>query len=335
MSASISSGRTDATHRGNAMFPSLRRTPRKLVVDLWNVCNFACVHCSQDSGPSADTASLPLARFREVLASAYDAGIRGVTLLGGEPTVHGSLPLFLRAAREKMESVGLVSNGWAITPELAQSLEENGCTDVALSVYGHRPDLHDQVTRKPGSLARLCDSAGALRARGIAVRINVVVTALNVEALRTRAFWEFLSGLSPAWVRITNFIASGRGAANAVLGARPADYVRTLETLRRWSFPYRVSMSKFYYEPGAEGPYCADRLGDVPALMRDGELLPCCVLSSVEGVAGWRSGVFSDAETRAACPHITPARVDGFDIRCPMVEVEFRVGPALVVPAMS
>jgi radical SAM protein with 4Fe4S-binding SPASM domain len=61
----------------------------------------------------------------------------------------------------------------------ARRLRELGVEQMQLSVYSHRPEVHDAITKLPGSLKRTVDSIKFLKAQGLKVTLSNVLMTVN------------------------------------------------------------------------------------------------------------------------------------------------------------
>lgn len=162
--------------------------PEKLIIDLWNLCNFECLHCSQSSSPYEPKDDLGLPRFKALVSDVCRYGIEEITIAGGEPTIHQNLGAFITHARTHGLKVGIISNGWKIDGQYAKKLQAWGCNEVALSLYGDSPRTHDRITQRFRSFDRLLSAAQAIHSEGIQLRINLIVTSLIVNRMRLVSF---------------------------------------------------------------------------------------------------------------------------------------------------
>ena len=64
----------------------------------------------------------------------------------------------LEYARAKMFSVKLKTNAVLIHEKEAQRITSLGVESVQVSIYSHRPEVHDAITKLPGSLERSLDA---------------------------------------------------------------------------------------------------------------------------------------------------------------------------------
>jgi len=153
-------------------------------VELTYRCNFACAHCLVDGGrprPAGAEPDLSTAEVLALLADLARLGVFKLTLSGGELTERRDLAPILREARRLGFLVDLKTNGSRLTAARVALLRELGITDVAVSVYSLDPAVHDGITGRPGSLARVLAGLERARAAGLDVRVSLPVMRPNAS----------------------------------------------------------------------------------------------------------------------------------------------------------
>ena len=78
-----------------------------------------------------------------------------------------------------MFNVKVKTNGVMIHEAEAGRLRELGVEQMQLSVYSHRPEVHDAITKLPGSLKRTVESIRFLKSQGLKVTISNVMMTVN------------------------------------------------------------------------------------------------------------------------------------------------------------
>src|SRR5579871_5546249 len=125
--------------------------PLGVHLDLTWRCNERCVHCYLDHD---DQGEMSFGEIDALLPQLADAGVFFLTLSGGEPLLRRDLFDIVRRARQLAFNVKLKTNGILIRECEAALIRELGVDSVQISVYSHRAETHDAITRAPGSLAR-------------------------------------------------------------------------------------------------------------------------------------------------------------------------------------
>lgn len=158
------------------------RTPSRPVSvnwHLWPWCNYGCTFCYA-TFPGIRSI-LPKEEALKVLRLLKEAGCEKVTFAGGEPTLCTYLPDLLRAAKECGLVTMIVTNGTRITEEYLRRIAP--WTDwIAISVDSAREDVEAALGRGVGDHVRVVREAARLvRAFGVRLKVNTVVTALTWE----------------------------------------------------------------------------------------------------------------------------------------------------------
>jgi radical S-adenosyl methionine domain-containing protein 2 len=143
---------------------------------LWKPCNLRCKFCY------ATFHDVPGHLSREdalrLVHALADAGCEKMTFVGGEPTLCPHLADLIRVAHTRRITTAIVTNGARLLPLLATSGEYIDW--VGLSVDSASEQTQAALGRGEGDhVARSMLLADELHLRGIHVKLNTVVTALN------------------------------------------------------------------------------------------------------------------------------------------------------------
>jgi MoaA/NifB/PqqE/SkfB family radical SAM enzyme len=127
----------------------LPRLPLRGSIDLTYRCNNNCRHCWLHVPPTAPEPELSLDEVRRIADEARAMGCREWSISGGEPMLRPDFPEIFDYLTLKSRRYTLNTNGTLITPEIARLLRRRGSKMVAL--YGATAEVHDHITRNPGS----------------------------------------------------------------------------------------------------------------------------------------------------------------------------------------
>jgi radical SAM protein with 4Fe4S-binding SPASM domain len=149
--------------------------PLGIHLDVTYRCNERCVHCYLDHD---DQGEMTTAEIKNILDQLAEAGTFFLTLSGGEVLMRRDFFEILEHARRLMFNVRIKTNGVMIGVAEAQRMRELGVEQVQISVYSHRPEVHDAITKLPGSLKKSIRAIRFLTSQGLKVAIaNVMMTA--------------------------------------------------------------------------------------------------------------------------------------------------------------
>jgi len=148
--------------------------PLSVQLDLTYRCNERCVHCYLDHH---DHGEMTTAEIKDLLDQMAEAGVFYLTISGGEIMMRRDFFAILEHARARTFCIKLKTNGILIGEREADRLKSLGVESVQVSIYSHRPEIHDAITKLPGSLKQSIQAIRRLRARGLRVILaNVLMT---------------------------------------------------------------------------------------------------------------------------------------------------------------
>jgi radical SAM protein with 4Fe4S-binding SPASM domain len=149
--------------------------PISVHLDITYRCNERCVHCYLDHD---DHGEMTTSEIVDILNQLSDAGVFFLTLSGGEVLMRRDFFEIVEHARRLLFNVKVKTNGVMIRESEAQRIRELGVEQVQISVYSHRPEVHDAITKLPGSLKRTIEAIRFLKSQGLKVVIaNVLMTS--------------------------------------------------------------------------------------------------------------------------------------------------------------
>jgi AdoMet-dependent heme synthase len=152
--------------------------PLSVHLDVTYRCNERCVHCYLDHN---DHGEMTTDEIRGVLDQLAEAGVFFLTLSGGEVFMRMDFLDIVEYARSLMFCVKVKTNAFMIREKEAQRLHDLAVNDVQVSIYSHRPEVHDAITLLPGSLERTLAGIRLLRSRGVKVVIANVLMMQNLH----------------------------------------------------------------------------------------------------------------------------------------------------------
>jgi radical SAM protein with 4Fe4S-binding SPASM domain len=158
-----------------------KHQPLSVHFDLTYRCNERCVHCYLDHD---DHGELTTAECLAVMEELAGAGTLFLTFSGGEIFLRPDLYEILAEARRLHFDVSLKTNALLVTEERAARLSEFGVRRVQISVYSDIPEVHDAITKVPGSLQRTLAAIPLLLEQGLQVKLACPLMRENLLAYR-------------------------------------------------------------------------------------------------------------------------------------------------------
>jgi MoaA/NifB/PqqE/SkfB family radical SAM enzyme len=261
--------------------------PRRLTVELTNICNLHCSYCLRDEDALYhDPANfLPVELFTRLAGDARDSmDIEQIMFTGGEPTLHPHFGELLAAVAALDLKCSFVTNGWhfaRIWPLLTEHRE--AVTHVSFSLDGATREAHDHW-RGNGSFERVVRAFSRCWANDLPFNVKVGIrrdTVPQLEAIALFAARLGAAGLSFAHIMPTSIGIEG---ASALTLEERADAEREIALLAR-IFKMRIGVDVGYYNTELVAP-CSALSGVSANINYRGHLSLCCNLSGFRGGNG-------------------------------------------------
>lgn len=254
-------------------------------------CNLSCRFCyagckCSKKGAKREMSTAEVERVLDIVR--HDAEVPSVSWTGGEPLLREDLVELTQHATTLGMRVNLITNGTLVTQEVANQLAESGLRSAQVSLEGPNAQVHDALTRVPGSFERTLAGIRRLIEAGLHVHTNTTLNRINAPHL-----CELIGVIADLGTR--------RLSMNMVIpcGSAPDEevtitYTETAEFIDRAKRRAReVGIEFLWYSPT---PYCiynpiAQRLGGKSCAACDGllsvapngDVLPCSSLPESVG----------------------------------------------------
>ena len=150
--------------------------PISVHLDVTYRCNERCVHCYLDHD---DHGEMTTSEITDLLTQLADAGVFFLTLSGGEVLMRRDFFAIVEHARRLLFNVKVKTNGVMIREPEARRLRDLGVEQMQISVYSHRAEIHDAITKLPGSLKRTVEAIHFLKSQDLKVVIANVLMRGN------------------------------------------------------------------------------------------------------------------------------------------------------------
>ncbi|MDR0289569.1 MAG: radical SAM protein, partial [Treponema sp.] len=178
-------------------------------------CNLQCLHCGSDCMSHAENHDMPFDDFFKAilpLKNAYKPENITVVITGGEPLLHRDLFRGGKTLREHGFHWGIVTNGYAYTPDVHRKLLSAGMESLTISLDGFE-DTHNWLRANKNSYKNAVRALQLITAAsGL---IYDVVTCVNRKNIRELpSFKEFLISKNVKAWRLFTIAPIGRAASN-------------------------------------------------------------------------------------------------------------------------
>ncbi len=155
----------------------------RIDVKVGYLCNNSCLFCVQahNKGKGRDKSTEKIISILEESRKKYEA----VVLTGGEVSIRDDVFDIVAAARDLgYKKIHIQSNGRRFYyRDFCVKMIESGATEFGLALHGHIPELHDYLTRAPGSFLATLRGIRNLVELGQSVMTNTVITKSNYRHL--------------------------------------------------------------------------------------------------------------------------------------------------------
>lgn len=145
--------------------------------DLTYSCNLNCVHCYI---VRENRSILKVDEVKDILEQLAKAGVLYLTISGGEALTREDFFEIAQHARKLHFALRILTNGTLIDEVEAEKIASLTPEMVAVSIYSTNPQVHDRITRVPGSFKKSISAAEMLRERDTRLKISTVIMKQNI-----------------------------------------------------------------------------------------------------------------------------------------------------------
>ena len=261
--------------------------PRRLTVELTDVCNLHCSYCLRDEDALYQSPAhfLPVDLFARVAGQARESmGIEQIMFTGGEPTLHPEFEKILAAVAAQDLKCSFVTNGWHFERlwPLVREYRET-VTHVAFSLDGATRENHDRW-RGEGSFERVIRAFSICWANQFPFNAKVGIRRDTVPQLEQVAL--FVARMGAAGISFAHIMPTSAEVndASALTLDERAEAEREIAMLARM-LKMRVNIDVGYYYTDLSAP-CSALIGISGNVNYRGQLSLCCNLSGLRGASG-------------------------------------------------
>jgi MoaA/NifB/PqqE/SkfB family radical SAM enzyme len=171
---------------------------KRLIIEFGEFCNIKCVMCTQDHGSRVELDADTIVKNIEIPKSCGT-----VTFFGGEPMILKSAKRFFDYCAEQGTKVGFITNGTAITEEMATKIALH-CNTINFSLNAATKAVHEivnvgsQFERVLRNIRRVIDAKRTLGGK-VSISGHMTIVAQNLHEIplfiqkRTEFGFEFLN----------------------------------------------------------------------------------------------------------------------------------------------
>ncbi len=156
-----------------------KRVPMAVTIEVTKRCNLDCIHCYVDH-EDLDV-ELSIEDFKGVVDQLYDLGVIVIVLSGGELFYKKGIWELMEYVRFKKMGLKIITAATLLNKSDADRLKDLGILEVGISIYSHKAEVHDFITRKEGSFKKTLEMATYLREIGVLVVSKTLIMNLNYK----------------------------------------------------------------------------------------------------------------------------------------------------------
>lgn len=242
------------------------RLPLDGSIDLTYRCNNTCRHCwiSLPANSPEKENELTFDQITGIVDDARNMGCRKWIISGGESMLRPDFAEIFDYVTRKSAGYSLNTNGTLINPHIARLMRRKGTKMIAL--YGATAEVHDHITRTPGSFDAALQGFAYLKEAGAGFTVQLTPMKENYSQLDEMI--RLAESFSPRW----------RFGASWLHLSASGDPQRNGEILRQRLDPRVVAELDQPYLSTENGMGEKEGLGCRHA-KEDGRLLASCIAS--------------------------------------------------------
>lgn len=199
------------------------KMPLHLVWALTNACNIRCIHCYAASARRSSNELSHDEILSQIDVLARD-GLLDLALSGGEPLLIKRLENIVERAANSGITVGMGTNGWALTKKRAKSLASAGISRIQVSLDGLSA-THDIIRRRAGLFDRA--KQGILNSKEVGIQTKVCFTVHRSNWEQLQEVFNYCVELGVDGFNLSQLVPTGRGAQ--IIDLRPNEWKQVLE----------------------------------------------------------------------------------------------------------
>lgn len=162
------------------------QVPFSAVFELTYRCSEKCIHCYIDDDLTcAKAQELTFEEYKKLCDQLRELGCMNLLLTGGEACLREDFVDIAEYAVQKGFCVDIYTNGISMSEEQFNRLIELPLNSVSFSLYSGEAEIHDAITKVPGSFQKTLLRMLMFKCAGIATYIKTVTIRQNKDYLES------------------------------------------------------------------------------------------------------------------------------------------------------
>ncbi|MCP4652762.1 MAG: radical SAM protein, partial [Candidatus Omnitrophica bacterium] len=229
----------------------------RVTLRLTESCNLQCSYCSLESGPGGARKEIPLEKLAEIIPALDRVGVRRLDLSGGEPFIRKDIFNIIELASNTALSLGVITNGTLIKPEIAQKLNRYPVHSIKVSLDGDRKT--NDAIRGKGSFDRAINGLKYLMEK-TDIKVKVLLTLTKSNGSGVAGLARLLSDLGVWRFAIRRVDPLGRADMSFIPGDDDVwkvyrDLLKISGTLRKHFIEWEFQNPYPHIDVWADNPY--------------------------------------------------------------------------------
>jgi len=252
------------------------------VGERWH-CNQKCLNCYAADLPQGEVEKdgiFPTATWKRIIDKCRKLGIPQLTFTGGEPTMRNDLVELVEYS--KWFITRLNTNGLKLDRKYAQRLYDASLDGIQITLYSHKPEIHDFLVGKSGGFYRTVVGIKNCVDVGLNVSVNTPLIKLNKDYSE---MLKFLNDLGVIYTGCSGLIPTG-GAKHTLKEGDALSNKEMFETISdAVEIAHKLGMDIQFTSPGwltneqlnqlgLSIPACGACLSNM-AITPKGDVIPC------------------------------------------------------------
>ena len=206
-----SSEEHNGRRRAHPSLVDFEKTPFVAIWEITRACDLACSHCRAEAISEPLPGELSTQEGFSLLEELAEMGTPICVLSGGDPAKRRDLcHLVCHGSRLGMRMATIPAATPMLTRNLVQELKEAGLDQIALSLDGPSPVIHDSFRGVPGAFELTLQGAQYAKEVGLPLQINTTFSTYNQQFFDEMA--ELVRQLEVVFWEVFFLVPMGRGS---------------------------------------------------------------------------------------------------------------------------